>query len=95
MGLINHDTLIHNGIPCVNTYVCISNAVIKISFNKINNLYLIEIPYFIYYSQDVKNNGYGPLINSSFLCSLSVLPQDMYNYCYQELKNLYTNYSDA
>ena len=95
MGLINHSTLIFNGAPFQDTYVCISNNVIRVSYQKDVNLYFIEIPYTIYYSLEARNNQYGPLMNQILTCQTDTFPADLYNYCYQELKTIYTSYSDV
>jgi len=97
MGILNHDNLNYNGIQIQNTYICISNNVIRIQLDKTNEspIYIIDINYTVYASYEAKNNGFMPLQNLGIVKNVNTIPADLYDYSYQQLKNIYPNYSDC
>ena len=97
MGILNHDNLNYNGIQIQNTYICISNNVIRIQLDKssVEPLYNIDINYNVYASHDAKSNEFPPLQNLGFVKNVNTIPTDLYDYSYQQLKNIYPNYSDC
>ena len=94
MGIQNHSSFNYNGITINDTYICISKNVIRVSYNKDSSLYSIEIPYLIYGSLNARNGDFPPLLNCQLSSDMQTLPSDLYAYCYQQIKNLYHNYSD-
>jgi len=95
MGIINHSTLLYNGLQVKDTYISINRNVIRIFYDKNTSLYTIEIPYCVFASLEAKNNQCIPLLNANVINTVDSLATDVYSYGYQQLKSLYPNYSDA
>jgi hypothetical protein len=97
MGLINHDYISYNGLQIKDSYICISTNVIRIQLDKSSDepLYNIDINYSVYATYEAKSNEYPPLQNLGVVKNVNDLPTDLYEYSYQQLKNIYPNYSDC
>jgi hypothetical protein len=95
MAILNNDVYNYNGIELVNTYICVSSNVIRLYYDKNTLMYYIDIEYSIYGSISTRENGYSPISGILKRYIVDTLPSDIYNYAYDELKKIYTNYTDC
>lgn len=95
MAILNNDVYNYNGLQLIDTYVCISQSMIGIYYDKLTNSYYINIQYSIYGSQANKQDGFPSLANLVILEHSEKIPEDIYAYSYDKLKKIYPNYTDC
>ena len=101
MGIINNDTFItSSNISLTRTYIGIGYSRINLSKQKINtgiDTYTLIVNFNIYKDLDSKNAGNIPLETYIITKNLTVddFSTSLYTHAYNELKTIFTNYSDS
>lgn len=105
MGLINHNNYtFNNGLECKDTYIAISENCVKITKIVITDdnsdnstAYKISYHYNIYYNKNKRDDGLIPIdiIYQTFnVVYNDLIDTNIYNLCYNNLKQTFTNTTD-